>query len=586
MSSKESDLSARQRELVARIYGGAANPASYPDLLRSWDAHFAALGEQDEAHHLSDFSWVDEWVEHFERAGEVFDKIASATQPPLEARVAAAPNVAFLIDKTGAITAQSAPTLTALSCKPGDLVETLSFDPDSLAALRALASAPAATGGESKLLRLYPENEDEPAIFLAEAIAGPDASDAAVLVRSANAAWQANAAEAIQVAFGLTPAEVDLVRELYLGRSIKEISERKGRSAATLRTQLSSVLGKIGVKGQAGLARVVSGLIHVLNQDSPLTATRLRDSSERLGALQRDYVLQGPGDISVHLVESGDLNGTPVFFIQTTTWPTLTPGIVEHLARRRLRVISPYRSGVEQTTRVPLSVSPEDWAQVYVTLLDQLGIGALCIGGQCSGGIYALALAQALGSRCRGVLLVDTGAPQRSARMLNQMPLAPRRLFLAARFFPLALRTPYKLARADFYSGPEGEARGVEYFVDDSPVDQERVKTPAIWSVVRDNFDYCMRNHEQAARDVSYWAKDTSKIFASALQVCPIRFLHGAENLVMRAGDIEEFVAANPRASAHFITGEAQLGIYADEAVLAEQLARLCNNELRTAIGN
>ena len=76
----------------------------------------------------------------------------------------------------------------------------------------------------------------------------------------------------------------------------------------------------------------------------------------------------------------------------------------------------------------------------------------------------------------------------------------------------MLFRSPYKLATADFYSGESGRARGVTYFVDGSPVDQEAVKDPALWRIVRDNFDYCVRNPEAAAADVGFWSDRKSVV--------------------------------------------------------------------------
>jgi hypothetical protein len=170
--------------------------------------------------------------------------------------------------------------------------------------------------------------------------------------------------------------------------------------------------------------------------------------------------------------------------------------------------------------------------------------------------------------------MVDTGAPIKSARMINQMPLAPRRLFLAARFFPLALKTPYKLVTADFYSGEAGRARGVDYFVDGSPVDVEAVTDPRLWTIVRDNFDYCLRNPQQSAQDVAYWARDTSALLREVLKVAPVRYLHGRANLVHRAEHIEALVRAHPNCAAHVVTGESQLLIYRRPDVFCDEVSR------------
>lgn len=57
--------------------------------------------------------------------------------------------------------------------------------------------------------------------------------------------------------FGLTSAEWRVARWIAEGLSVKEIAERAGTSAATVRNQLKTVFGKLGVHRQAELVRLL-----------------------------------------------------------------------------------------------------------------------------------------------------------------------------------------------------------------------------------------------------------------------------------------------------------------------------------------
>lgn len=581
LSDEDEILRRKQRDLVDQIYSGALNPAGYRDMLRSWDEHFEALGASDPDAHHSDFGWTEEWIGHFERAGEVFEQLADAKDPPIEARLAAMPNAAMLVDLKGQVRLVNAATQAALGDVVGAPVAELDFDPHAQATIRTLL-AEIATGAAreaappSALLRFFADAQGEPIIFVAEPVSDRASGASYLLISSANAAWNPAVEAALQHTFGLTAAETTLVTRLYQGRSIKEISADTGRSEATLRTQLSSVLGKIGVKSQAGLARVVAGLIPLLDRQVRGQPGRRSGAGQGAPERQRRSVLSVTGDVSIELVESGDLDGAPIFFVQTTTWPTWPAANVAAFAAARVRVISPMRSGLGQTTKVPLSYAPADWARHYVEVIDQLGLKTLRVGGMCSGGVIALELAKLLGPRCKAVLMLDTGAPLKNAGMINRMPLAPRRLFLGARFFPLALKTPYKLATADFYSGPEGEARGVAYFVEGSPVDTAMVTAnPVLWQIVRDNFDYCVRNPQASARDVVAWSRDTTPLLEKVLKGCPVHYLHGAENLVHAPDSIEALADVYEQVTCRIVPKQSQLLAYDCPQILAEEMAAL-----------
>jgi DNA-binding CsgD family transcriptional regulator len=58
--------------------------------------------------------------------------------------------------------------------------------------------------------------------------------------------------------FGLSPAEGRLAAALMTGQTLCEIAQCFGLRVTTLRTQLSTILRKVGVKRQADLLRVLS----------------------------------------------------------------------------------------------------------------------------------------------------------------------------------------------------------------------------------------------------------------------------------------------------------------------------------------
>jgi FixJ family two-component response regulator len=60
--------------------------------------------------------------------------------------------------------------------------------------------------------------------------------------------------------FGLSPAESRLAEALMRGKKLREIAADSGVQVTTLRTQLSSILKKVGVDGQANLVRVLASI--------------------------------------------------------------------------------------------------------------------------------------------------------------------------------------------------------------------------------------------------------------------------------------------------------------------------------------
>jgi DNA-binding CsgD family transcriptional regulator len=59
--------------------------------------------------------------------------------------------------------------------------------------------------------------------------------------------------------FGLSPAEARVAAALMMGKSLADIAAAFGVQITTVRTQLRSILRKVGVKRQFDLVHILSG---------------------------------------------------------------------------------------------------------------------------------------------------------------------------------------------------------------------------------------------------------------------------------------------------------------------------------------
>ena len=72
----------------------------------------------------------------------------------------------------------------------------------------------------------------------------------------------------MQEAFKLTDAEVEIIRALVEGKSVKEICEERKRSMETVRTQMRSILAKTETRSQSELIRITMSLMDVVGQSA------------------------------------------------------------------------------------------------------------------------------------------------------------------------------------------------------------------------------------------------------------------------------------------------------------------------------
>jgi DNA-binding CsgD family transcriptional regulator len=82
---------------------------------------------------------------------------------------------------------------------------------------------------------------------------------ACVLVITAVVRPEIASAQVIQGLFDLTPAEARVAHGIAAGRTVEELANEAGLAAGTVRQQLKSVFGKIGVSRQADLVGILAG---------------------------------------------------------------------------------------------------------------------------------------------------------------------------------------------------------------------------------------------------------------------------------------------------------------------------------------
>ena len=81
-----------------------------------------------------------------------------------------------------------------------------------------------------------------------------------MMVLIVNPDWQTPSEHSVSAFFGLSPAESRLAAALMQGRKLAGIARDSGVEVTTLRTQLSSILRKVGVERQVDLMRVLSSI--------------------------------------------------------------------------------------------------------------------------------------------------------------------------------------------------------------------------------------------------------------------------------------------------------------------------------------
>jgi DNA-binding CsgD family transcriptional regulator len=134
-----------------------------------------------------------------------------------------------------------------------------------LRALLARAAASSSTPGASGALHLRrPSGKPDLVLVAIPARSrsfGPDLGRATVILQITDPlGCPAPDPAILAAAFDLTPSEARLAADLLSGLSVGEAAAKRGRSIATMRTHLASVLAKTGTARQSDLVRLLSRL--------------------------------------------------------------------------------------------------------------------------------------------------------------------------------------------------------------------------------------------------------------------------------------------------------------------------------------
>jgi DNA-binding CsgD family transcriptional regulator len=134
-----------------------------------------------------------------------------------------------------------------------------------LRALLARAAGSSRASGVSGALRLRrPSGKPDLVLVAIPAQSrsfGPDIGRASVVLQITDPLARPMPDPAILIeAFDLTPSEAILAVDLLCGWSVGEVAAKRGRSVATMRTHLASILAKTGTARQSDLVRLLSRL--------------------------------------------------------------------------------------------------------------------------------------------------------------------------------------------------------------------------------------------------------------------------------------------------------------------------------------
>lgn len=560
-------------EIVDRLYEVALDPVRLEDLLDVWEGRVGPTRSEFVA---AAVEMDDEEIEtHMRRATVFLDRFEATRSDHVYRSVLEdiPRSAAFLADGGAAIAAFNRPAAIAFGLKEGAELTDLPFDPEDVAVLRGVIHG-AATGRAERvvMLRLRSRVTDSPVIVRVGSIESDNTRPLA-LIMSTELVWPEGFELMVQEAFGLTAAEVEIVRGITLGLPVKDIAEARGRSPETVRTQVRSILAKSETHSQSELVRVVLGLMDVAQMP-----TENAGPVPRVGTLDQlsFQQLRCPDGRRLEWIEFGQPTGAPCLFTHLDYGFIRWPATAERAARARgIRVIVPVRAGYGRSDPHARGADHlQGVTQDYLAVLDHLGVRRCAVLTMGADLRFALNISLLREGLVTAILGCAAQLPLRTSAQYDRMDKWQRFILANARYAPKVL--PFlvqagfslarKLGKEKFFAKVNGgSAADLEAF------GRAEVRE-ALLAGSEISLGAKVLAHEAFTRECIGSEKDWSHLVRGV--TVPVQMLQGDQDPQTPVQTIEELRGDYPHLDISFLPNTGQLLFFAEWPLVLDVLEK------------
>ncbi|MCR5856676.1 alpha/beta fold hydrolase [Mesorhizobium sp. J428] len=539
-------------DIIDRIYDVAVDPIRFEEMLDSWEPRLSRQRRIAERR-----GWavvVDEVEQHIRRADTLLNQFIRddpSRRGPLDTQVSA-----FLVGPDMTIVDANSIAATALSASPAERLDCLPLDAADTERLRSVVRR-TLRDGEAKpsLLRFNLTGHERSIVFHVSPRATPDGLLA--LIRATELGWPEHLTHAMREAFALSAAEIEIVRALAEGRSLKVIADLRGRSLATVRTQVAAILAKTDTHSQTELVRITLGLMDVIGP--PTTETKGGEPPQL--AEIPFHTMNMPDGRRYDWIEFGAPGGRPLLFLPLDygfiRWPASAEAAA---AERNIRVVVPVRAGYGRSAPQPKVANYTDaTAADLERLLKQVNIRQCTVLALGSDIRFAVALANAAPGLVRGIFGCSADLPVTDIKQYERMHKWHRFTQANARYAPrlmhFILKAGFALARR---MGKDAFFRRINA---GSPADLAAFDDPEIREAILVGSTVSLSPDHSAHEAVARECIDSEIDWSDRLRTCtvPIRLLQGADDPQAHPDTVREWQQSFPNLDIEIVEDAGQL---------------------------
>ncbi|QKV18376.1 alpha/beta fold hydrolase [Oricola thermophila] len=565
-------------EIIDRIYQVAIEPERYEDLLDIWEERLGpsrGVGSAQEGS-LRLLMRDVELESHMARAASVLEQLdRHSPDRVLEGLVGSFDlTAAFTISASGRLSALNAAAAAVFGVLPQQPLSNLPMAPEDIEHLKREVGRildPRASGSSFARFRLT--TTGRPIVMRMSPVEHEVGGEAHVLAVTNELAWPDGLSATVREAFGLTEAEVEVLRALVEGAGMTEIAEMRGRSRETVKSQIKAILSKTETHTQVELIRVTLGLMDVVSVTERNASLKTVSGPTRLK--ERPFrTLRRPGGRRADHIVIGDDEGRPVLYFPLDYGLIRWPASAEVSAERRgLKVIVPIRPGYGHTSPAR---SREELVDTIVSdtvaVLDHYGVERCPVIALSADSFFVFHLAHAHPGRVSAIINCSTGLPLFNRTQYQRMHKWHRFILANARYAPAML--PF-MVKAGFSLARRIGKRGFVHAVyGESPADVRTFENPEVMEAMVLGSEVCLSDwhsaHEAFASEAILQQRDWRPV-VDACNV-PVHIWQGHQDPQMPMGTVREMQAEFPRFVFHEDPDAGQLIFFKDWPQILDQV--------------
>lgn len=347
--------------IVDRIYEIALEPSSLEEFIDFW--HDTDLSEK-----FSDFD--KSYKAHLER-GETFLQRGEIARPDLMEYLQPYDNLAaFIVVGSLIVEASNSGAQSAFGVSSGDSLDQLNLPAEMRAALiRTTQDVLNRSEPSEKFLKTELATKGGAILFRIMRIAEALEDGPAALIVSTHFHWREKTGALLGSVFQLTGAEQNVVRLLIEGQDTKSIATTRNTSEGTVRGQIKSITGKMNLRSQKDIVRLVMAL-----GEFPMGGAGKEAVDRAKPELSKNWLetevwkpfksISLPDGRALTYHDMGPPTGDPVLFSHMGSCMARWSRSMIHLAfERNLRVICPIRAGYGYSDNLAPSADPFEAAR-------------------------------------------------------------------------------------------------------------------------------------------------------------------------------------------------------------------------------